>query len=118
VAAVALKKKPQLSARCRFALISRPASASEGLTDREHGIVTMFLADVAGIASHGHKLESITEARRTKFREFVARSFVERCPDTCAKIYARTLTSTIPFDEGHRRSTIAGYALFGWRTLP
>ena len=56
------------------------------LTDREHGIVTMFLADVAGIASHGRRLASITEARKTKFREFVARSFEQRCPDTWAKI--------------------------------
>lgn len=56
------------------------------LTDREHAIVTTFLADVAGIASHGRRLASITEARKTKFREFVARSFEPRWPDTCAKI--------------------------------
>ena len=56
------------------------------LTNAEHAIVTTFLADVAGIASHGRKLASITEPRKTKFREFVARSFEERWPDTCAKI--------------------------------
>jgi hypothetical protein len=56
------------------------------LTDREHGIVTMFLADIAGVASHGRRLASITEARKTKFRELVARSFEERWPDTSTKI--------------------------------
>jgi len=56
------------------------------LNDRERGIVTMFLADVAGIASHGRGLASIPEARKTKFREFVARSFEQRWPDTSSKI--------------------------------
>lgn len=56
------------------------------LTDREHGIVTMFLAYVAGIASHGSRLASITEARRREFEKFVARSFEEKWPATNAKI--------------------------------
>lgn len=71
-----LKKGPFPNADCSAA----------GLTDREHGIVTMFLADVAGIASHGRKLAFVPKERKTKFRDFVARSFEERWPDTCAKI--------------------------------
>jgi hypothetical protein len=56
------------------------------LTDREHGAVTTFLADIAGIASHGQRLASITEARKAKFRKTVARSFEEQWPNTSAKI--------------------------------
>ena len=56
------------------------------LTDREHGIVTIFLADIAGIASHGQGLASITVARESEFRKIVAQSFDERWPDTSAKI--------------------------------
>ena len=56
------------------------------LTDREHGSLTMFLAYVAGIASHGRKLASIKEDRKAKFKEVVAQSFEQRWPDTHAKI--------------------------------
>lgn len=56
------------------------------LTDREHGFLTMFLADIAGIASHGKKLDSITEARKGQFKKFVARGFKKKWPTTNAKI--------------------------------
>jgi hypothetical protein len=56
------------------------------LDDREHGIVTLFLADVAGIASRGRRLASISEPEKTRFREFVARSFQQQWPETSAKI--------------------------------
>jgi hypothetical protein len=61
------------------------------LTGREHGILTLYLA---GIASHGKKLQSITEARRIEFREMVARSFEEKWPATYAKI-TRERTPTL-----------------------
>jgi len=56
------------------------------LSDREHGILVLYLADVAGIASHGRKLASITAERRVEFKNIVAQSFEERWPDTNAKI--------------------------------
>jgi hypothetical protein len=56
------------------------------LTGREHGRLTMFVADIAGIASHGRRLDSITETRKWEFKKIVARSFEERWPATNAKI--------------------------------
>jgi hypothetical protein len=46
----------------------------------------MYLADVAGIASHGRRLASISAARRAEFKKIVAQSFEERWPYTSAKI--------------------------------
>lgn len=56
------------------------------LTNDEHATLTTFLAYVAGIASHGPRLASITETRRREFEKFVARSFEEKWPATNAKI--------------------------------
>lgn len=56
------------------------------LTEYKHGIVTTFLADIAGVASHGPRLATISEARKAEFREIVARSFDERWPDMSAKV--------------------------------
>jgi len=71
-----LGKGPFPTADCRTAKLS----------DREHGILTLFLADVAGIASHGKKLNSISDARKGEFKRIVAQSFEERWPETSAKI--------------------------------
>lgn len=56
------------------------------LNDREHGILTLYLADIAGIASHGRRLASVTADRHAEFKKIVARSFEERWPDTSVKI--------------------------------
>ena len=71
-----LGKGPFPTADCRTAKLS----------DREHGILTLFLADIAGIASHGKKLASITETRKDEFKRIVSQSFQERWPETSAKI--------------------------------
>jgi anti-sigma factor RsiW len=60
--------------------------SAAGLTDSEKLAVQMFLSDIAGIASHGQKLATITAARRAEFEKIAARSFEERWPHTCAKI--------------------------------
>ena len=44
------------------------------------GTVSMYLADVAGIASHGEKLLGLEATRRDQFRKVVADSFAERWP--------------------------------------
>jgi len=71
-----LRKGPFPTAECSAA----------SLTGREHGLLTMFLADIAGIASHGKKLDSITAPRKSEFEKFVALSFRDKWPTTNAKI--------------------------------
>lgn len=50
------------------------------------GIILMYLADVAGIASHGEKLLSLESKRRDQFREVVAESFKDKFPDISQRI--------------------------------
>ena len=56
------------------------------LNDREHGILVLYLADIAGIASHGRRLASISADRHAEFEKIAGRSFEERWPNTSAKI--------------------------------
>jgi hypothetical protein len=53
---------------------------------RLHGELVIYLADIAGIASHGVKLANLGELRRLEFQELVARSFWELNPTARQKI--------------------------------
>jgi hypothetical protein len=44
------------------------------------GILSTYLADIAGIASHGAKLIELEMLRRNQFRKVVAESFAEKWP--------------------------------------
>jgi hypothetical protein len=46
----------------------------------------MYLADVAGIASHGSKLIGLEAVRREEFRKLVSESFTERWPQIAQQI--------------------------------
>jgi hypothetical protein len=52
----------------------------------EPGTISMYLADIAGVASHGEKLLNLELTRRREFRTLVAQSFAERWPDISQKI--------------------------------
>jgi hypothetical protein len=60
--------------------------ASAGFTDRLHGELVMFLADIAGIASHGEKLATVSASRKLEFQRLTDRSFWERWPDARARV--------------------------------
>jgi hypothetical protein len=62
--------------------------AKARLTDEEHGILTIYLADIAGIASHGQQLARIAEGRRSQFCQLVEQSFADRWPNLYAKVTA------------------------------
>lgn len=59
-----------------------------GLTDSEKGNLSAYLADVAGIASHGGKLLTLEVSRRTKFRRYVADGFAAKWPRITKQISA------------------------------
>lgn len=46
----------------------------------------MYLANIAGIASHGEKLLNLEAARRKEFRMLVTQSFADRWPEISQKI--------------------------------
>jgi hypothetical protein len=48
--------------------------------------LSMYLADVAGIASHGEKLIGLEAIRREQFRKVVAESFAEKWPQISQQI--------------------------------
>jgi hypothetical protein len=50
------------------------------------GNLHMYLADIAGIASHGEKLLGLEGIRRDQFRTAVAESFAERWPQISQQI--------------------------------
>jgi len=52
----------------------------------EPGTILMYLADIAGIASHGEKLLNLEITRRDEFRTLVAQSFADRWPVISQKI--------------------------------
>ncbi len=52
----------------------------------EPGTISMYLADIAGIASHGERLLALEVSRRNQFRALTAQSFAERFPDVSQKI--------------------------------
>jgi hypothetical protein len=43
-------------------------------------MILMYLADIAGIASHGERLIALEPAKSDKFRKIVAQSFAEKWP--------------------------------------
>jgi len=49
-------------------------------------IILMYLADVAGIASHGEKLMALETTRRDHFRKIVECSFAEKWPKISRQI--------------------------------
>jgi hypothetical protein len=53
---------------------------------RFHGELILYLADIAGIASHGVKLANLEEPRRTSFVKLASQSFFDRHPEAKVKI--------------------------------
>ena len=53
---------------------------------RLHGELVMYLANIAGIASHGVRLADLGELRKLEFQKLVARSFWELNPSARQKI--------------------------------
>jgi hypothetical protein len=51
-----------------------------------HGELVIYLADIAGIASHGVKLADLGESRKLEFQMLVARNFWESNPSARQKI--------------------------------
>lgn len=52
----------------------------------EPSIILMYLADIAGIASHGEKLLNLKAARHDEFQRLVAQSFADQWPSISQKI--------------------------------
>lgn len=61
---------------------------SERFPEPAPGTLLMYLADVAGIASHGEKLIGLAGIRREQFRKVTAESFAERWPQISQQISA------------------------------
>jgi len=51
-----------------------------GITGKLHGELVVYLADIAGIASHGQKLKAISPERRLEFLKLSSRSFWDKFP--------------------------------------
>ena len=49
-----------------------------GITGKLHGELVVYLADIAGIASHGQKLNAISPERRLEFLKLSSRSFWDK----------------------------------------
>jgi hypothetical protein len=49
--------------------------------DRFHGCLIIYLADIAGIASHGKRLKKISPERKREFQRFAAQSFFAKYPE-------------------------------------
>ena len=60
--------------------------AAARITGSLHGGLVVYLADIAGIASHGVKMATLEEPRKLEFQKLVARSFWERYPGAIRKI--------------------------------
>jgi hypothetical protein len=52
----------------------------------EPSTILTYLAEIAGIASHGEKLLNLGDTRRDEYRTIVAQSFADRWPDISQKI--------------------------------
>jgi hypothetical protein len=52
----------------------------ERFPEPSSGTISIYLADVAGIASHGEKLLGLEDTRQNQFRKVVAGSFAETWP--------------------------------------
>lgn len=50
------------------------------------GTILLYLADIAGIASHGEKLVGLEACRHDEFRKLVAKSFADRWPEISGQI--------------------------------
>jgi hypothetical protein len=51
-----------------------------GITEKLHGELVVYLADIAGIASHGQKLKTISPERRLEFLKLSSPSFWDKFP--------------------------------------
>jgi len=51
-----------------------------GIAGKLHGELVIYLADIAGIASHGQKLNAISPERRLEFLKLSSRSFWDKFP--------------------------------------
>lgn len=58
------------------------------MSDSEHLDLVMWLADIAGIASHGEGLFSLTHARRDEFLRMSSASFLKQHPRLVSRIQA------------------------------
>jgi hypothetical protein len=50
------------------------------ITGELHGELVIHLADIAGVAAHGQKLQTITAERRLEFLRISSRSFWDKFP--------------------------------------
>jgi hypothetical protein len=53
-----------------------------------HTALTTYIADIAGIASHGRKLATLDPPRRRQFKQYVAKGFWQRHPAAAEAITA------------------------------
>jgi hypothetical protein len=56
------------------------------ITGKSHGELTLYLADIAGLASRGEQLTSLAEPQKSSFRQLASQSLYERCPALRGKI--------------------------------
>jgi hypothetical protein len=63
--------------------------------ERFHGCLTIHLAGIAGIASHGKQLKKISPERKLEFQRIAAQSFFVRYPEY-HYIETRMQTSDVP----------------------
>jgi hypothetical protein len=63
--------------------------------DRFHGCLDLFLADIAGIASHGKRLKKISSERKVEFQRIAAQQFFAKYPEY-RYIETRMHTSDVP----------------------
>jgi len=63
--------------------------------DRFHASLTLYLANIAGIASHGKQLRKISSERKAEFQRIAAQSFFVRYPDF-GYIEQRIQSSDVP----------------------
>jgi len=71
---------------------------------RFHGCLNLFLADIAGIASHGKRLKKISSERKVEFQRIAAQPFFARYPEY-HYIETRMQTSDVPGLKGLLDST-------------
>ena len=72
--------------------------------DRFHASLTLYLAEIAGIASHGKQLKKISSERKLEFQRIAAQSFFERHPDF-GYIEQRIESSDVPDLKRRLKST-------------
>lgn len=56
------------------------------IAGKMHGELTLYLADIAGLASRDEQLVSLVEPQKSRFRRLASQSLHERCPALRGKI--------------------------------